>query len=192
MLKQEVRPAGTETDEKAVAALIALSVTADNHFRGIGNLETSCVLQRCLVYRRKRDNAFVLSLGFVQYAALGWQLEAIDYESERYFFFPSSDDKTFDQKTDCLHFLTCSAVSNSDNDDDKEEFAGIPFEVCILVDMVRSIGFVCVCFPVFPSDGKPSWISRMDLKEFVQFSETRFSKVPLCLCRANSVTMACC
>ena len=87
MLKQEVKPAGTETDEKAVAALIALSVTADNHFLGIGNLETSCVLQRCLVYRRKRDNAFVLSLGFVQYAALGWQLEAIDYESERYFFF---------------------------------------------------------------------------------------------------------
>ena len=131
-----MKPAGTETDEKAVAALIALSVTADHGFRGIGNLEASCLLQRGLLYRRKRDNTFVLSLGFVQYAALGWQLEAIEYnEGEFYFRFPSGDNKTFDQKTDCLHFLTCSGVSNSDDDDDKEEFAGIPFEVCILVDL---------------------------------------------------------
>lgn len=129
-----MKPAGTETDEKAVAALIALTVTADKNFYGIGDLETSCLLQRGLLYRRKRDNTCVLSLGFVQYAALGWQLEAIEYENEFYFRFPSGADMSFDQKTDCLHFLTCSAVSNSDGDDHKEEFAGIPFEVCISVD----------------------------------------------------------
>eukprot|EP00435_Cladocopium_sp_Y103_P076087 s4_g76.t1 len=143
MLKQEVKPAGTETDEKAVAALIALTVTADNNFYGIGNLETSCLLQRGLLYRRKRDNSFVLSLGFVQYAALGWQLEAIEYENEFYFCFPSGDNKSFDQKTDCLHFLTCSAVSNCDDDDDKEEFAGVPFEVCIPVHFELLFDMLC-------------------------------------------------
>lgn len=116
-----------------MAALLALSLSSENGFRGIANFASSCVLQRGLVYRRKKDNKCFLSLGFVQYVTLAFNLEEIKHNNESYFRFPVPSTMHFDERIDCLQFLHCSTLSGSDVEHGKEEYAGIPFEVCLLV-----------------------------------------------------------
>lgn len=116
-----------------MAALLALSLSEDDGFRGIAKFVSSCVLQRGLVYRRKKDNKCYVSLGFVQYVTLAFNLEEIKHNNESYFRFPSASTMRFDQRIDCLQFLHCSTLSGSDVEHGEEEYVGIPFEVCLLV-----------------------------------------------------------
>ena len=129
-----MKPAGTETDEKAVAALVALNETESAYFQDIGALEASCVLQRGLIYRQKFTGDIYVSLGFVQFTALGWWLEPITHEDATYYKFPSGDGMDLDKKIDCLQFLFNYGYQKyGDVEDTAEAYVGIPFEFCHLV-----------------------------------------------------------
>lgn len=121
-----------------------MNVSADKNFHEIGSLEASCVLQRGLIYRRKSDNKVFLSLGFVQYTALGWQLDSVLDGDTTYFRFPNGLDLDLDQKIDHLQFLCNCGYSKNEDDATTEAFAGIPFEVCCLTSLTN-VDLCIVC-----------------------------------------------
>ena len=129
-----MKPAGTETDEKAVAALVALNQTDLAYFQDIGALEASCVLQRGLIFRQKSTGNIYVSLGFVQFTALGWRLEPVKHGDATYYRFPSGHGMDLDKKIDCLQFLCNYGYKKyGDTEDTAEAYCGIPFEFCHLI-----------------------------------------------------------
>ena len=127
---QDVKPSGTETDEKAVAAMNALLQTQGFGYAGLGDLWTGCVLQRGLLYQRKNDCCVFVCLGFIEYVGIGWMMETIndqgkDNELVQYYRSPICN-----QPRDAignLQFLTVTGLSGLQRTDKNEEFAGIPF-----------------------------------------------------------------
>ena len=154
--RQDVKPSGTETDEKAVAALIGIMQARAFCYDGVGDLWAGCVLQRGLLYQRKHDMTVFVCLGFVEYIALGWVLEPVQTDAEvsdTYYKSPSCNDHQTAVRN--LEFLTVTGLSGLERTDKNEEFAGIPFkfwhsslltQVCLFL-LLCLFGFVfCFCF----------------------------------------------
>lgn len=99
-----MKPAGTETDEKAVAACVALLISRDLRYSGISSLWTGCCLQRGLLYARKSDSACFVSLGFVEYVAIGWRMDRIDHGDKTYY--RPSTSETYLDAIGNVEFLT--------------------------------------------------------------------------------------
>lgn len=126
---QEVKPSGTEADEKAVAAMLALLQTQGFGYAGLGDLWAGCVLQRGLLYQRKHDCSVFVCLGFMEYVSIGWKMDTIndekDGESVQYYRSPTCNQPT--EAIGNLQVLTVTGLSGLQRTDKNEEFAGIPF-----------------------------------------------------------------
>ena len=129
-LTQEVKPSGTEADEKAVAAMFSLWKSRDFYFGGICDLWKSCTLQRGLLYIRKSDNLAFVSLGFVEYVAIGWGLERVHSNTTTKNYFTTPNCVTHNDAKGNLYMLSCTGLSSRNITDQTEEFAGIPFKFC--------------------------------------------------------------
>lgn len=127
---QEVKPSGTEADEKAVAAMCALWQSRDFYFGGISDLWKSCTLQRGLLYIRKSDSLVFVSLGFIEYVAVGWGLQRVDSKTTSRNFYTTPKCTSHNEAKGNLFFLSCTGLSSRNITDQTEEFAGVPFKFC--------------------------------------------------------------
>lgn len=75
--KDSVKPAGQQSDFRAIAAMAALRQLHGNNFVGIGGLWTGCLLQEAHVYREKFLGKLYVSLGFQNQAVMVWELETV-------------------------------------------------------------------------------------------------------------------
>ena len=135
--REEVKPAGTEADERSVAAMFALWKSRDFYFGGISDLWKSCTLQRGLLYIRKSDNMVFVSLGFMEYVAIGWGLERVYSKSSEKNFFTTPKCTSYNDAKGNIFFLSCTGLSGRNITDQSEEFAGIPFKFsCLILDFI--------------------------------------------------------
>ena len=87
------------------------------------------MLQRGLLFRRKQGGEVFLSLGFVQYVALGWKLHQLESGGDTFFSLvpPALDAGNAHEN---LEFLGVTGLSIAAATRHVEEFDGIPFVVC--------------------------------------------------------------
>ncbi len=119
------KPAGILADHRAVAALGALLCLEAKQFVGIGGCWTACLLQKGRIFQRRADSRYFVSLGFQDWAALGWEL---DYVADRYFVLPppALPGQSNLQKLQVLVNTDLGTQADSVN----EEFVGVPFKLC--------------------------------------------------------------
>ena len=80
-----VKNAGTEEDERTIAALAHLLATRPNRFQGISDVWPTALLQRNHHYTRTSDNKTFISIGCNHDLALGWGVSQIDFQGEIYY-----------------------------------------------------------------------------------------------------------
>ena len=123
-----MKASGTLADANAVAALAALQMTESNDFHDLGATWCSCLFLRHSVYRRRKDGAVFVSLGFNKWIALGWQLSEVEGADCTFFETPSQQDAR-----SSLQFLCLTNVASNDDSMELEEFEAIPVEPRFLV-----------------------------------------------------------
>ena len=111
--------------------MVALDTTRAFGYDGIGDLWTGIVLQRGLLFQRKSDNGYFISLGFREYVCLGWKLEVVPLADSQTYF-KSSIDFEWTALSN-LQFMINTRLSGLQRTDKNEDFAGIPYPVCRLV-----------------------------------------------------------
>ena len=74
---ENLKPAGQPAEFREVAALTALRQTSANQFHGLGGMWAGMLLQESHLFKRKSDNAFYLSLGFVNQAFILWKVDEL-------------------------------------------------------------------------------------------------------------------
>ena len=133
LICEDIKPAGTQADETAVAAVAALLASRDSDFQDLAAAWCSAFLQLGQCFRRKADGAVFLSLGFQKWCSLGWRLEPVldrRFPGGRQFFHTPPGLQAEDARGR-LEFLRCSNLAAGEDDRGEEEFEGIPCEFCL-------------------------------------------------------------
>ena len=147
---QDFKPAGTDAEERTVAALAALRATHPEGYHGISGMWSGCLLQRGFLFQRRSDQATFVSLDFRYYAALGWRVESVEPEgsSKKFWVMPKFRDDGLEAAAANLQFLCNTKLSASEgaSNDDMEEYLGIPCELRSLThDWSSNLSCLHVC-----------------------------------------------
>lgn len=72
-----MKPAGQQSDFRAIAAMVALRVYSKRNWVGLAGAWVGSLLQEGQVFLQKATEKVFLSLGFLSQAACLWQLEPL-------------------------------------------------------------------------------------------------------------------
>lgn len=134
---EQVKPAGTETDERAVSAISALMFFDDKNFENISSLWPCFLLQMKQCYKRKLDSKVFVSFGSKDSVADGWELVSVAHGDDTYYRSPPLG--TIKDAISNFQQLHCTGVQRPD-DTGYEEFEGVPTILCLL-PLIKCIYF---------------------------------------------------